>query len=127
MFESLVKFLAKVWERLKKIWVAIVSFIRNIANWFKRKYQEVIQKRPNAKALSYKIKGKLESGDYSELDIGLDDTEETLSEKDYVIVNTFYDVDTDEILEEYTEVIESDKLDDDTISAFGDKDMLVLK
>ena len=127
MFESLVKFFAKVLEKLKKIWVAIVIFIRNIANWFKRKYKEIIQKWPNAKALSLKIKGKLESGDYSELDIGLDDTKETLSEKDYVIVNTFYDENTGEVLTEHTEVIESDKLDDDTINAFGDKDMLVLK
>ena len=36
MFESLVKFLAKVWEKLKKIWVAIVSFVTHIADWFKK-------------------------------------------------------------------------------------------
>lgn len=119
MFESLVKFLVKVWEKLKKIWVAIVSFIRNIANWFKSKYNEIIRKRPNAEPISMKIKKQLESGDYNSLDLGL--------KKDYAIVNTFYDADTEEILEEYTEVIESDKLDDDTISAFGNKDMLVLK
>lgn len=119
MFESLVKFLAKVWEKLKKIWVAIVSFVTHIADWFKKKYQEVIQKRPNVGPIVLMIQEGLESGNYSLYDMGL--------KGENAIVKTFYDADTQEILEEYTEVIESDELDDDTINAFGDKNMLVLK
>ena len=42
-------------------------------------------------------------------------------------MNTFYDEATGKILEDDTEVIESNQLDEETIRAFRDKDMLVLK
>ena len=45
--------------------------------------------------------------------------------KDY-IANTFYDESTGEIIEEETEIIEAVKLDEDTKSRFGNREMIVL-
>lgn len=118
MFSSILNFLKQVWEKLKKIFVAIINFIQNIANWFRVKFSRVKKKHPNVKPISLKIEKELDKGNYNTMDLGL--------EKDYVVVNTFYDEDTKEIIEEETEVVQSDRLDADTIRAFGDKDILVL-
>lgn len=118
MFNSILNFLKQIWARLKKILVAIVNFIRNIADWFRTKFLKVKKKHPNAKPISLKIEKDLESGNYNTMDLGL--------EKEYAVVNTFYDENTKEIIVEETEVIQSDRLDAETIKAFGDKDMLVL-
>ncbi|WOC51813.1 hypothetical protein BPO_1166 [Bergeyella porcorum] len=118
MFNSILKFLKQVWARLKKILVAIVNFFRNIADWFRAKFLKVKKKHPNAKPISLKIEEDLQSGNYNTMDLGL--------ERKYAVVNTFFDEDTREIIEEETEVIQSDILDAETIKAFGDKEMLVL-
>ena len=61
----------------------------------------------------------MDQGQYNEISIGLDDN------KDY-IANTFYDESTGEIIEEETEIIEAGKLDEETKSRFGNKEMIVL-
>lgn len=118
MFEEILNLLKGIWDKLKKISVAIVDFVKNIGNWFKVKYNEVIKKKPKAIPIALKIKEYVETRNYKTMDLGL--------KKQCAVVNTFYDKATGEILEDNTEVIESNQLDEETIRAFGDKDMLVL-
>lgn len=118
MFNNILFFLKQVWAKLKKIFVDIVNFIKNIGDWFRAKFLKVKKKHTNAKSISMMIEKDLESGNYNTIDLGL--------EKGYAVVNTFYDEDTKEIIVEETEIIQSDRLDAETIKAFGDKNMLVL-
>lgn len=119
MFKEILNLLKGIWDKLKKTFVAIVDFVKNIGNWFKVKYNEVIKKNPKAIPVALKVKENVETGNYNTMDLGL--------KKQCVVVNTFYDKATGKILEDDTEVIESNQLDEKTIRAFGDKDMLVLE
>lgn len=119
MFKEILNLLKGIWDKLKKTFVAIVDFVKNIGDWFKAKYNEVIKKKPKAIPIALKIKENVKTGNYETVDLGL--------KKQCVVVNTFYDEATGKILEDDTEVIESNQLDEETIRAFRDKDMLVLK
>jgi len=119
MLKRILELLGTIWNMLKKIFLAIVNFLKNIVSWFKNKYNQLIKKYPKVKPLALKIEKNLKDGNYNTLDIGLT--------KDNVIIKTFYNEETGEIIEDYTEVIEYDKLDEDTKNRFGDKDMIVIK
>jgi|SRR5690554_341308 len=123
MLDKIRELLKRAWDSLKKIFTKVVSFLQNIVNFFKSKYDAIIRKKPNAKAISIKIKEVLETGDYNT--VNMSDFDTNLS-KDK-IVNTFYDMDTGEILEEETEVISYESLDEQTKAQFSDKDMIVLE
>lgn len=119
MLYILIDFFKKAWDFIKKIAVAVFNFLANLVNWFKARYNRVKQKHPNIKAVSVKLKSLMDQGQYNEISIGLDDN------KDY-IANTFYDESTGEIIEEETEIIEAGKLDEETKSRFGNREMIVL-
>jgi len=119
MLDILIDFFKKAWDFIKKIAVAVFNFLANLVNWFKARYNRVKQKHPNIKAVSVKLKSLMDQGQYNEISIGLDDN------KDY-IANTFYDESTGEIIEEETEIIEAGKLDEETKSRFGNREMIVL-
>ena len=119
MLDILIDFFKKAWDFIKKIVVAIFNFFVHIVKWFKAKYNNIKQKHPNIKAVSIKLKSLMDQGQYNEISIGLDDN------KDY-IANTFYDESTGEIIEEETEIIEAGKLDEETKSRFGNREMIVL-
>lgn len=116
MFEKILELLKRAWNFLKKVFVKVVSFVGNIFGFFKSKYDAIIKKKPNAVGISMIIKEKLENDDYN-----------TVNLNDYKIVNTFYDKDTNEILEEETEVIFYESLDEQTKREFGNKEMIVIK
>ena len=119
MLNKIWELLKGIWNSLKKIFIAVFDFFANIVNWFKAKYFGVKQKYPNAKAVSLKLKSLMEEGQYNQVAIGLNEN------SDY-IANTFYDESTGEIIEEETEIIETKKLDTDTLSKFGNKALIVL-
>jgi len=122
MFKWIFDALKRVWDWIKKTFVRFFNFLRNLAGFFKGNYQEVKRKYPRAKPIALKIEKGLKSGDFSEMslaDLGIDGN--------VVVVNTYYDETTGDVLEDYTEVVGTDHLDQQTINAFGDKDMLVLK
>ena len=119
MLDILINFFKKAWDFIKKIAVAVFNFLANLVNWFKARYNRVKQKHPNIKAVSVKLKSLMDQGQYNEISIGLDDN------KDY-IANTFYDESTGEIIEEETEIIKTENLDEATKSRFGNKEMIVL-
>lgn len=123
MLDAIRKLLKRAWNSLKKVFEKIVSFFQNIVNFFKSKYDAIIKKKPNAVAVSIIIKENMEKGNYNT--VNMNDFDTNLS-KDK-IVNTFYDKDTGEILEEETEVISYESLDEQTKSQFSDKDMIVLE
>ncbi|UVD79270.1 hypothetical protein NWE55_14220 [Myroides albus] len=115
MVESIKKVLKQVWQFIKKVFVKVVNFIKNVFTFFNERLARVLRKKPNAVAVSIKIKEKLESNDFN-----------PISMSDY-IVNTFYDVETDQIIEEETEIISFESLDEQTKNAFGNRDMIIIK
>lgn len=109
MFELIKSLLAKVWEWIKKIVVAIISFIDNIVSFFRdRNRLRKLQEDQNRIAVS--IKEKRENGDYQ-------------------IVNCIYDKAEKKLVdpEEDAVLITSKQLDAETQRNFGSKDMLVLQ
>ena len=115
MLDVFIGFFKRAWNSIKKIFVAIFNFFAHIVNWFKARYNRIRQQHPNIKAVSIKLKSLMDQGDYNEISIGLDD-----------VANTFYDESTGEIIEEETEIIKTENLDEATKSRFGNKEMIVL-
>lgn len=109
MFELIKSLLAKVWEWIKKIVVAIISFVSNIVSFFRdRNRLKKLQEDQNRIAVA--IKEKLDNGDYQ-------------------VVNCLYDKQETELVtpEEDAMVITSRQLDAEIQRNFGNKDMLVLQ
>ncbi|WP_417398426.1 hypothetical protein [Gimesia chilikensis] len=115
--DKIIELLKKAWSFIKKVAVRLFSFIKNIVNFFKVKILIALKRTPNVKAISLRIKEDLKKGNFKTLDIGL--------EKEQV-VNTFYDVDKEEIMTDLTQVISANQLDQETINNFGEKEMLIL-
>lgn len=118
MFKWIFDALKRVWDWIKKTFVRFFNFLRNLSSFFKGNYHEVKRKHPRTKPIALKIENDIKAGNYNMVDLGLN--------SDTAIVNTYYDEATGEILENYTEVVETEQLDQQTIDAFGDQDMLVL-
>lgn len=129
MFRRFLEFIknaaSRIWGWIKKVVVKIVSFVKNIVNRFK----ELIAKGkldPNKneipvalkeEQISQVIKTQLEKGDYATADVGLTGG----------IYTVVYDQETESIKEDTLEIIGYENLDSDTINAFKNEDMLVLK
>ena len=109
MLESIKKLLAAVWELIKKIIVAIISFIGHIVSFF-RDPSRLGKLQANHNRIAVAIKEKLESGDYQ-------------------VVNCLYDKQTSELVtpEKDSEVITSANLDEETKKQFNGKEMVVLR
>ncbi|MCD8410675.1 hypothetical protein [Tenacibaculum finnmarkense] len=114
MLDVIIDVLKAIWDSLKKIFTKVVNFFKNIVNWFKAKLNKH-KNNPNVTAISIKIESKLESGNYNTFNIS-----------DSTIVNTFYDKSTGSIIEEDTEIIQYENLDEQTKQQFGNKEMLIL-
>lgn len=113
---SIVKnLLRRAWNFLKKVFVVVLSFLKNIMEFFLSRINKILQKRPNVVPISMKIKEDLEAGNYN-----------TVSMSGTYVVNTFYDSEKEEILEDQSEIVSYEKLDEATKNNFGNKDMIVL-
>lgn len=134
LFETLKRFFLRAWDSLRKIFVRIVNFLRDITNWFTARYDEVINRHPRAEAVLLKIEETIHSLDYNTYDIGAEIRERynsgAFARKDINlkkgVVKTFYDHATGKILEDQTEIVEYNELDAETRNSFGNGDMLVL-
>lgn len=98
-----------VWNWIKKIFVKIFNFFRNVVCWFRdpnrlRKLQE------DENIIAVAIKERLENGNYN-------------------VINCLFDKERCELVdyEEDALIIESEQLDKETLKAFGEKDMIVLQ
>lgn len=121
MFKSIWDYIKKIWNKLKKIFVAVFNFFKNLKEWFRNRYNRVIRKHPKTDPISIRIEENLLEENYSEVNIGLNDS------TNEIVVNTFYDRETGKIIADETEIIEVERLDQETLNAFGGKDMLILK
>lgn len=115
MLEDLVDFIFERIEGLgrfiKSIFLRIVSFVKNIASFFKdpRRLRELEE---NKDLIAVTIKKNYEDGNYT-------------------VVSCLFDKEKDEVVAEREgediQVVEGEELDDKLSDAFGDKNMIVVK
>ena len=101
--------LEAVWNLIKRIFLKILNFLKNIAGYFRQPERiKKIQENPGTLAITIK---------------------EKINDRNFVIVNCLFIEDTGEILDYDNDalIIETESLDAQTISSFGSKDMIVLK
>lgn len=82
-----------------------------VKNYFKNNYKPIVETTPNIVPVLLKSDGKTFN--------------DNSTEYSYYIL-TYYNRDTEEILENDTKYIRAKKLDTNLTDAFGDKDMLIL-
>ncbi|MCL6591955.1 MAG: hypothetical protein K6U80_18650 [Firmicutes bacterium] len=107
ILEAIKNALKKIWEYIKKIFVKIIQFVENIANWF-RSPERLRHIRDNKNNLPVVIKEILASGNYN-------------------VINCLYNQEKEEIDDYQAEVVEGEKCDNDTLRYFGNKTMIVLQ
>lgn len=116
--DKIIVLLEQAWDFIKKIFVKVFSFIKNITNYFKERINIALRRNPNVKAIALKIDNLIKKGNYLTVDIGLGNK---------TIVKTFYDEEKGKIMEDITEIVGAESLDQETIDQFGDKELLILK
>ncbi|WP_071192248.1 hypothetical protein [Trichormus sp. NMC-1] len=106
LIDSIKQALKEVWDFIKRIFVKILNFIRNIRSWFQE--PERLKKiEENNSIIAVAIKENLENGNFN-------------------VINCLYDQDSDSIIENETLIIETEELDANTKQQFNDKDMIKL-
>lgn len=116
--DKIIELLKQAWDIIKKPFVRVFSFVENIVNFFKTKIGIARKRNPNVKVIALRIKELIKDGDFNTVDIGLGNE---------TIVKTFYDEEKEEIMEDLTEAVRADSLDQETIDRFGDKQIIILK
>lgn len=106
--EGIFNLIKCVWDIIKKIWVAILSFTEHIRDFF-RNALRLKKIQNNSDIIATSIKRKLEDGDYA-------------------VVNCLYDTEENKLVDykRDAEIIAAEKLDATTRKMFGRKNMLVL-
>jgi hypothetical protein len=107
LIDAIREALKAVWDFLKKIAVKVLNFVKNIKNWFLDPVR-LIKLEENRNLLAASIKERLDSGNYN-------------------VVNCLFDKEKNELIEEDTVIIQCEQLDNETLSAFKDKDMIILR
>ena len=104
MFNIIKEILKDLWDYIKKIWVKIVNFFINIVSWFRNKYRmKKIQENRNKIAIV--IKESLDNGNYNVINCLFDTEKNTLDD---------------------SEIIQGEKLDNETKNKFENRDMVIL-
>ena len=104
-----IELLRKIWDGIKKIFLKIVDFAKNIVSFFNDPQRlKKLQEEKNTIAVTIK---------------------ENLNNENYHVVNCLYNVETDEIVDMETDALgmDAESLDEETKQKFGDKDMLILQ
>ena len=83
-----------------------------VEDYFKKSYAPILKDKSNIQPIALKVKG----------DIFSNNDEESL-----FFALTYYDKDTEEILEGHTKYIKAKSIDVNLKDAFGDKDMFIFK
>lgn len=106
MYELIVNALKAVWEFVKKVFLKIVSFTKNILAFFKdeNRSRKLIT---DQNLIAVSIKEHLATGNYQ-------------------VVNCLFNKATDTVEKEDVVVICADDLDEESVSKFNGTDMLVL-
>jgi hypothetical protein len=140
---SILNFIKRVWDFIKKIVVKIVSFFKHIVGWARNALKSILQNKEEQNKendlipvvikdiVEKQIKEKLKNKDeYSEVHIGLkEQVQKELENEKKLVVQCFYDRKKGEIVdwENTARVIFYEDLDTETKRAFGDKDMIILQ
>lgn len=108
MFDAIVELLKEVWSFIKKIFLRLVSFVKNIVSFF-RDPSRMGKLQADKDKIAVSIKENLDNGEYR-------------------VVNCLYDKSTNAIVEpeEDALVMNAEDLDAETSRAFGDKNMIVV-
>lgn len=104
-----INLLRSIWNYIKKIFVRIINFGKNIVSFFKNRNRlRKLEEERDLIAVSIK---------------------ENLGNNNYRVVNCLYDKAEEEVvdMEEDAIGIESNGIDSETKQSFGNKDMIVLK
>lgn len=103
LLQDIASLLLDIWESIKKTFVRVLKFFKNIVNWFRSDGRmKKVQQEKNLVANTIKMK---------------------LGQKDYAVANIF-NTETNEM--EDVEAFEYEELDEETKSRFGNKDMVVI-
>jgi len=127
---SILNFIKRVWDFIKKIVVKIVSFFKHIVGWARNALKKLLQNLEDKRKIKkidpivIKIKEAIESNNYTTVPIGL--KEQVQKEQ---LVQCVYDREKGEIVdwENTARVISYGDLDPETKRAFEDKDMIILQ
>lgn len=103
-----IELLKAIWNKIKKFFVKVLNFAKNIINFF-RNPERLNKLKEDRDLIAVSIKENLENGQYK-------------------IVNCLYDKVLEDVVEVETDAvgIEAEKLDKDTKQKFGNKDMIIL-
>jgi hypothetical protein len=107
ILEAVKNALKRIWEYIKKIFVKVIQFFRNIVDWF-RSPERLWHIKDNKNILPVVIKENLASGNYN-------------------VINCLYNQEDEEIEDYQAEIVEGEKYDNDTLRNFGNKSMIVLQ
>ena len=103
-----IELLRAIWNRIKRFFVKVLNFVKNIVSFFKnpRIFNKLVN---NNDLIAVSIKEKLNDGNFR-------------------VVNCLYDEITEDVTDIETETIgiEAENLDKETKRHFGNKDMIVL-
>ena len=101
-----IELLRSIWDRIKKFFVKVLNFAKNIVGFFKNPkiFNKLVN---NNNLLAVSIKENLDNGNFR-------------------VVNCLYDEIIDDIIEVDTIGIGAESLDKETKQKFGNKDMIVL-
>lgn len=108
IFDLIVIIFRQIWNSIKHYFVKIISFIKNIASYFKNPAR-LAKLKANKKILAVTIKQNLNNGNVG-------------------FVNCLFDEDKEEVIDmQESGGIEAEELDRDTSVNFGNKDMIILQ
>ena len=109
IIDAIKKLLRDVWEFIKKIFVKVINFFKNIVNWFQEP-DRLKKIQSDKKVIAVAIKENLEKGNYN-------------------VVNCLYNQETEELVDVKEDVlsITAEQLDSQTSSYFGKKEMIIVQ
>lgn len=103
-----IELLRSIWDFIKKIFVKVINFARNILSFFKDP-SRIRKLKVDSNVIAVSIKENLNNGNYN-------------------VVNCLFDKSSNTVvdLENQAMGIEAEDIDDFTEEKFGDKDMIIL-
>lgn len=107
--DNAIAILHSIWDRIKKFFVSLLNFAKNIVSFFKNP-QRLQKLKENSDIIAISIKENLESGNYN-------------------VVNCLFDKDTNKVVdyEENAQGIVANDIDKETEQNFAGKSMIILQ
>lgn len=109
LVDDAIELLHRLWNGIKKIFVKILRFAKNIVEFFKNP-RRIKQLKEDSDIIAVSIKENLDNGDYK-------------------VVNCLFDKEKNEVVDMQTDAqgIGAENIDNETEEAFGNKAMVILQ